>query len=133
MSGTPDEAFQYALLRVVPSLPRGEALNVGVVLHCRRCAFLGARTVVDDARLRMLDPQLDLAALRGHLALVERVATGDPDAGPVAALERSERFGWLVAPSSTILQPGPVHTGLCHDPVAELDRLNGLLVASQPS
>lgn len=125
------EAFQYALLRVMPSLPRGEALNVGVVLHCRRCAFLGARTTVDAERLRVLDARLDLAALREHLDLVERVAAGASDAGPVAALERSERFGWLVAPSSTILQPSPVHTGLCVDPAAEIERLHGLLVASQ--
>lgn len=123
------EAFQYALLRVVPSLPRGEALNVGVVVHCRRAQFLQARTAVDRERLAVLGDDLDLDALEAHLGLVERVAAGDPDAGPVAQLERSERFGWIVAPSSTIVQPSPVHTGLCEDPAAVLERLFSSLVS----
>lgn len=123
------EAFQYALLRAVPSLQRGEALNVGVVLHCRRRGFLGARTAIDPARLALLGPTLDLDALAAHLRLIERVAAGDPGAGPLAALERSDRFGWIVAPASTVVQPSPVHTGLCEDPEATLRRLFGTLVA----
>lgn len=122
------ETFPYALLRAVPSLQRGEALNVGVVVHCRRLAFLGARTNVDAARLAMLGGDLDLDAVRAHLQLVERVAAGDASAGPIARLERSERFGWIVAPSSTVVQPSPVHTGLCEDPAALLDRLFATLV-----
>jgi DUF3037 family protein len=117
------EAFQYAILRVVPSLTRGEALNVGVVLHCRRARFLGVRTRLDRERLAALDPALDLDALAGHLAAIERIAAGDPAAGPLAALDRSDRFGWIVAPSSALVQPSPVHTGLCTDPAAMLDRL----------
>lgn len=124
------ESYQYALLRVVPSLPRGERVNVGVVVHSRRAGFLGVRTVVDEARLRALDPALDLDALRAHLAALARVADGDADAGPVAALDRSERFGWLTAPSSTVVQPSAVHTGICGDPAAELDRLTAVLVAA---
>lgn len=121
--GEPREIFQYAILRVVPSLSRGEALNVGVVLHCRRRRFLQARTRVDRERLAALDPGLDLHALARHLAAVERIAAGDPAAGPLAQLERSDRFGWIAAPSSGIVQPSPVHTGLCTDPEAMLDRL----------
>lgn len=124
----PTEVFQYAILRAVPSLSRGEALNVGVVLHCRRCRFLAARTHVDRARLAALDPGLELDTLERHLAGVERIAAGDADAGPVARLDRSERFGWLVAPSSGLVQPSPVHTGLCRDPAKTLDRLAAELV-----
>lgn len=117
------EVFQYALLRVVPSLDRGEMLNVGVVVHSRRLRFLEVATHVDEARLHTLAPDLDVAALRAHLEGLARVAAGDEDAGAVAALDRSERFHWLVAPSSTIVQAGPVHTGLCDDPHRLLERL----------
>ncbi|HEY4279857.1 MAG TPA: DUF3037 domain-containing protein [Conexibacter sp.] len=126
---TGQEVFQYAVLRVVPSLPRGEALNVGVVMHARRCRFLAARTLVDRDRLLALDPALDLDALGRHLRAVERIAAGDPDAGPVAQMDRSDRFGWLTAPSSALVQPSPVHTGLCNDPDATLARLFAELVA----
>lgn len=123
------EVFQYAVLQVVPSVDRGEALNVGVVLHCRRHRFLGARTLVDRDRLAALDPQLDLEALTAHLDGLMRVAEGDPTAGAVAQMDRSDRFGWLAAPSNTIVQPSPVHTGVCDDPQAALDRLMAQLVA----
>jgi len=117
------EVFQYALLRVVPSLDRGEALNVGVVVHSRRLRFLEVAIHVDEPRLWALAPDLDVAALRAHLDGLTRVAAGDADAGAVATLDRSERFHWLVAPSSTIVQAGPVHTGLCDDPHRLLERL----------
>ena len=130
--GSEREVFQYAILRVVPSLPRGEALNVGVVLHSRRRRFLAARTLVDRARLRALDPALDADALERHLHAIERIAAGDPEAGPVARLDRSDRFGWLTAPSSALVQPSPVHTGLCADPEATIDRLFAELVAVAP-
>lgn len=128
VADAPQEVFQYAILRVVPSLARGEALNVGVVLHCRRHRFLAARTHVDRERLAALDPALDLDALARHLAAIERIATGDPAAGPLAQLDRSDRFGWIVAPSSALVQPSPVHTGLCTDPAEMLDRLARELV-----
>jgi hypothetical protein len=124
----PEESFQYALLRAVPSLDRGEALNVGVIVHCRRMEFLGVRTVVDDERLRMLDPAIDLEAVRSHLRALERVASGDETAGPVAKLDRSERFGWIASRSDTVIQPSPVHTGRSRDPQATLDRLFETLV-----
>lgn len=122
------EAFQYAIWRVVPSLPRGERLNVGVVLFSRRHRFLDAIVALDEDRLRAVDASLDVDALRAHLAGLVRVAHGDPAAGPVAAMDPSERFGFLTAPSSTILQPSEVHVGLCEDPAAALRRLAAELV-----
>ncbi len=127
---SPDDAFQYAIWRVVPSVERGEALNVGVVVYCRRRQFLAARVLVDDARLHALSPDLDINAIRRHLDGMARVAAGDPAGGAIATLDQSERFGWLTAASSTIVQPSPIHTGLCGDPQAVLDRLFTRLVAA---
>jgi len=123
------EAFQYAILRVVPRVERGERLNVGVVLYCRRRGFLGTLIELDEPRLHALDPSCDPAGLRPALAALAAVARGDREGGPLAALDQSERFGWLTAPSSTIVQPSAVHTGLTDDPAAELDRLFAQLVA----
>ena len=109
------EAFQYAILRVVASVARGERLNVGVVLFSRRLRYLGVGIRIDEDRLRALDPDLDLDAVRAHLEGMVRVADGAPDGGPIAQLDQSERFHWLVAPSSTVVQASPVHTGLCDD------------------
>jgi len=117
------DAFSYAVVRVVPSVERGERINAGVVLFCRRRAFLDARIGLDAARLAALSPGTDAEAVRRHLEGLVRVARGDPAAGPIAALPQSERFGWLVAPSSTIVQPSEVHTGLCEDPQETLDAL----------
>jgi hypothetical protein len=122
------EDFQYAILRVIPRVERGESLNAGVVLFCRRLGFLGARTELDAAALAALSPGCDPAEVRAHLQTLERVAGGDPAGGPIAALEPSERFHWLTAPSSTIVQASPVHTGLTADPAAELDHLFAALV-----
>jgi hypothetical protein len=127
------ESFQYALLRAVPSLPRGEALNVGVVLYSPRHRFLEARTLLDPERLRLLDPEIDLDAVREHLGLIEQVAAGMPSAGPIAGLDGSERFGWITSPSSTTIQPSPVHTGVCDDPAAMLQHLFASLVAAPGS
>jgi hypothetical protein len=124
------EAYQYALWRVVPHVERGEAINVGVVLFCRRQSFLGALTHVDEERLRALSVDLDLRAVRTHLAARCAVAAGDPSGGAVAALDLSDRFGWLVAPSSTVIQPSQVHTGLSEDSAATLDHLFNTLVLS---
>jgi hypothetical protein len=122
------ESFQYALWRVVPSLERGEQVNVGVVLYCRRMQFLDARVHLDEPRLLALDPGLDLAAVRAHLDGLVRVARGEPNAGPMAQLDASERFGFLTAPSSTVVQASPVHVGLCQDPAETLDHLFSELV-----
>jgi Protein of unknown function (DUF3037) len=115
--------FAYAVLRVVPRVERGERINAGVVLFCRQRGFLGAKVELDERRLAALAPDAragDVVALLGALA---RVAAGDRDAGAIAALPPSERFGWLVAPSSTVIQPSEVHTGLTDDPAATLDAL----------
>ena len=129
MPSPEQDAFQYAIWRVVPSVERGEAVNVGVVVFCRRRSFLKARTLLDEERLRALAPGLDLEAVRHHLDGMVRVAAGDPAGGAVARLDQSERFGWLTAASSTIVQPSPIHTGLCDEPQAVLDRLFERLVA----
>lgn len=126
--GPPREAFQYLVLRVVPRVEREEFLNAGVVLFSRRHRFLAALTALDETRLAALAPGCDPARVRAHLQALERVAAGDAGGGPVARLEPSERFHWLAAPSSTVIQPSPVHTGLTADPAAELDHLMRALV-----
>jgi hypothetical protein len=122
--------FTYLILRVVPSVERGERLNVGVVLFCRQRGFLGARVRLDEHRLRTLAPDVSVTEVGEHLAALVRVAEGAPDAGPIAALPASERFGWLAAPSSTIVQASEVHTGLSQDPEATLGALFERLVAA---
>jgi hypothetical protein len=123
-----DQPFQYAIVRVVPRVERGECLNAGVVLLCRPRRFLAARVGLDAARLAALAPGVDPATIETHLAAIERIAAGDPAAGPIARLGQGERFHWLVSPSSTVIQPSEVHTGLCDDPAAELEHLFERLV-----
>lgn len=120
--------FAYAIVRVVPRVDRGESINAGIVLLCRPKRYLGARVALDEARLRALDPACDPADVRAHLAVVERIAAGDPAGGPLAALAQAERYHWLVAPSSTIIQPSEAHTGLTADPAATLEHLFHTLV-----
>jgi Protein of unknown function (DUF3037) len=124
------EPFSYALLRVVPNLERGERVNAGVIVFCRPLRYLEARTALDEARLRALWPAVDLDGVRRHLDAVERIAAGDSGAGPIGRLDHTARFHWLVSPSSTIVQPSAVHTGLSCDPGRELDHLFRSLVAS---
>jgi len=122
------DPFQYAIIRVVPEVERGESVNAGVVLFCRALDFLAASVELDEARLRALAPAADLDAVREHLDALARIAAGARDAGPIAALPASERFHWLVAPSSTMIQCSPVHTGISDDPARELERLVARLV-----
>lgn len=126
------EPFQYAVVRVVPRVEREEFVNVGVIVFCRTRKFLRARIALDLRRAHALAPDIDLAAVAEHLEARARVASGDPDAGPIAALPQSERFHWLVAPSSTVIQTSSVHSGLCDEPEAVLDRLFAQLVAIEP-
>ncbi len=123
-----EHPFQYAIIRVVPRVERGECLNAGVVLLCRPKRFLAARVALDEARLRALAPEVDPTTIEEHLAAIERIAAGDAAAGPIARLGQGERFHWLVAPSSTVIQPSEVHTGLCDDPAIELEHLIDRLV-----
>lgn len=120
--------FEYAIVRVVPRVERGEGFNAGIVMLSRAGRFLGARTTLDEALLAVMSPDCDPEAIRDHLAAIERIAAGDPDAGPIADLSAPERFHWLVSPSSTVIQVSPVHTGLTADPAATLDHLFRTLV-----
>jgi Protein of unknown function (DUF3037) len=121
---TPERApFAYAAIRVVPRVEREEFVNAGIVLFSRPRRYLGIRTRLDAERLRVLWPELDVDAVRRQLDILERVAAGDSAGGAMALLPAAERFGWLTAPASTVVQPGPVHAGLADDPEAALDRL----------
>jgi len=122
------DVFEYALLRVVPRVERGEFVNAGVVVYCRARTFVAARTHLDEARLRALDPHADVTGVRAALRAVESVCRGGEDAGQAARDDAGRRFRWLIAPRSTVVQPGPVHTGLTLDPEAEAERLLDLLV-----
>ncbi len=124
----PRSPFQYAILRVVPQIERGECLNAGVILLARTRDFLGMRVALDAARLAALSPGTDPAPLRAQLDGLLRIAQGDPEAGPIARLPFPQRFHQLVAPSSTTLQPSAVHTGMCDDPQEMLEHLFARLV-----
>jgi hypothetical protein len=113
-------SYDYALIRVVPHVDTGEFLNVGVILFCRTLRFLGARIELDEARLRALDPTIDVELVKEHLALIPEICAGR---GPIGELGQAESFYWLVAPHNTVIQASPVHSGLCSDPAATLDRL----------
>jgi Protein of unknown function (DUF3037) len=128
MPATEPTGFSYALLRLVPRVERGEQINVGVIVFSRPLGFLGVHVGLDEERATTLWPGLDLAPVRDHLRAVERIAAGDPSAGPIAELDLTARFHWLVAPSSTIIQPSEVHAGICGDPAAELAKLFDELV-----
>lgn len=115
--------FQYVALRCVPRVDREEFLNVGVVLYCQDADFLGCAGEVSDGRLEAVDPGLDAAAVRSALDAVEAVCRGDRSTGAAGQAPLGTRFGFLSAPRSTVVQPGPIHGGLTRDPAAELDRL----------
>ena len=116
-------AYEYAIVRVVPRVEREEFLNVGVILYCKARRFLEARIHVDEVRLKAAFPDIDLAEVRRHLDHFVRVAQGGADAGPIGELSQAERFRWLSAPRSTIIQMSPAHAGLCADPSEALDHL----------
>jgi hypothetical protein len=115
--------YDYAIVRVVPRVERGEMLNVGVILSCADASFLEARIELDADRLIALDRSIDLDAVRDALAAIPVVCAGGPDAGPVGALSQRDRFRWLASPRSTVVQPSPVHTGRTKDPAATLEHL----------
>ena len=115
--------YDYAIIRVVPRVERGEQINVGVILSCPDLEFLDARIELDEARLLALDPAVDLATVRASLDTIPAVCRGSADAGPIAALPQRGRFRWLVSPRSTIIQTSPVHTGRTSDPAASLEQL----------
>jgi hypothetical protein len=114
-------SYDYAVLRVVPNVEREEFINVGVILFCRPLRFLDVRIELDTQRLAALAPDLDLEMVKAQLDLFPRICVGGPDAGPIGKMEQADRFHWLVAPRSTIIQISPVHCGLCANPEAALD------------
>ncbi|MEU9623276.1 DUF3037 domain-containing protein [Streptomyces sp. NPDC088251] len=122
------DVFEYALLRVVPRVQRGEFFNAGVVVYCRARGFVAARTHLDEVKLKALDPAADVVGVRAALRAVEGVCRGGADAGQAAGDDAGRRFRWLIAPRSTVVQPSPVHSGLTNDPEAEAERLLDLLV-----
>jgi hypothetical protein len=124
--------FDYAIVRVVPRVERGEFINAGVILYCLTQRFLAARVELDERRLLALAPEVDLETVRGHLEAIPHVCAGGRKAGPIGQLPQKERWHWLVAPRSTILQMSPVHSGLCEDPTRALEHLMDTMVRLPP-
>ena len=116
-------SYDYAVIRVVPRVDREEFMNVGVIISCPAKDFLEARIDMDEGRLLAFAPQLDIEAVRANLASIPRICAGGPDAGPIGQLSLRERFHWLVAPRSTIIQTSRVHTGRCTEPGPVSERL----------
>lgn len=117
------QPFNYAVLRIVPHVERGEFVNAGVVLFCRPLDFLGVRIRCNRARLQALFPDTDVDTAEAHLRSIEAVCRGEDAAGPLGRLSKSERFSWCVAPGSAMIQPSEVHSGLTADPAGQLDQL----------
>lgn len=125
-------SFDYAIIRVVPRVERGEFINAGVILFCRTRRYLGARIELDVARLLAFAPEAerDLATIEHHLDAIPLICAGGAAAGPIGALSQAERWHWLVAPTSTMIQPSPVHSGLCTEPALVLEHLLATMVRS---
>ena len=120
--------YDYAVIRVVPKVDREEFINAGVIVSCPDLSFLEARIKLDETRLLALDPNIDLDLVRSHLETIPTICRGGDEAGTIGQLPQRQRFHWLVAPRSTIIQTSPVHTGRCHDPAAALERLVATMV-----
>ena len=121
-------SFDYAVIRVVPRVERGEFVNAGIILFSRTLRFLAARVALDRARVRSLAPGVDLQEMEDHLACIPLICAGDPKGGTVASWPQAARFHWLVAPRSTVIQVSPVHSGLTADPASTLEELMERLV-----
>ncbi len=121
-------SFDYAIIRVVPRVERGEFINAGVILYCLTQRFLEARVELEEGRLRALAPEVEVATVREHLEAIPRVCAGGAGAGPLGQLPQKERWHWLVAPRSTMIQTSPVHSGLCEDPARALEQLMDRMV-----
>jgi hypothetical protein len=126
----PHSTYDYAVIRVVPRVEREEFVNVGVIVSCPQRDFLDCRIEIDEARLLALFPSIDLELVRRHLASIPAICRGGDDAGPIGKLPARERFRWLIAPRSTIIQASPAHTGRCDDPPKLLEHLLAEMVRS---
>ena len=115
--------YDYAVIRAVPRVERGESLNVGVIVSCAAKSFLEARIELDEKRLRAVDATVDIETLKAHLVSISDICSGGKTAGPIGQLSPRERFHWLVAPRSTIIQTSPVHTGMCTNPASVVEHL----------
>lgn len=124
-------AYDYAVIRVVPRVEREEFINAGVILSCPGCNFLDARLHLNKQRLLALDPDVDMELVEQYLAVIPVVCRGDAAAGPIGTLSTRQRFYWLIAPRSTIIQTSAAHAGLCEDPAAALEHLMRRMVLIQ--
>lgn len=124
----PGHMYDYAVIRVVPRVDREEFVNVGIILSCPTQDFLGARIELDDARVLALDSTVDLATVRRHLDAIPLICAGGERAGPIGGMSQRQRFHWLVAPRSTIIQASPVHAGRCAEPADALEHLVDVMV-----
>ena len=126
------DTYDYAVIRVVPRVEREEFVNVGAVVSCPARGFLEARIELDPARVLALDPAADIETIRAHLDAITVICRGGPAAGAIGALSARERFRWLTAPRSTVIQFSAAHTGRCEDPDALLARLLATMVRAAP-
>ena len=120
--------YDYAVIRIIPRVEREEFINAGVILSCPALDFLEAHIELDEQRLRALDATVDIAVIRNHLEAIKTVCAGGPESGPIGQLSKRERFHWLVAPRSTMIQTSSVHTGYCQDPASVLEHLVNAMV-----
>ncbi|MDD2179617.1 DUF3037 domain-containing protein [Acidovorax sp. D2M1] len=126
------EVYDYAIVRVVPRVEREEFINAGVILSCQRTGFLQAAIALDETRLLAMDPQADIDTVRRHLAAIVAICAGEEGCGPIARLPYRQRFHWLTARRSAIIQTSPVHTGRCIDAAAALEHIMGRMVRPLP-
>jgi hypothetical protein len=122
-------SFDYTVIRIVPRVERQEFINAGVVVFCLEKRYLAAHILLDEQRLKALWPDVDVDVVRGHLEAIPLICAGDESAGPIAKLSQRERFHWLSSPRSTMIQPSPVHTGICDEPSGVLERLTKQFLA----
>ena len=124
-------SVEYAYLRAVPRVELGESVNVGVLVYCQARDYLACETWLDPERVRALDPSADIEGLAAALAAIVKICRGGEEAGPAAEISLGQRFRWLTAPRSAVLQPGPVHLGLCCEPEETLRRLSPVLFPTE--
>lgn len=123
--------YDYAVIRIVPHVERGEFINCGIILYARTLKFLDARIILDEERLRALFPGIDVEMVREHLDVIPLICAGNEAGGPIAKLGQSERFNWLVAPRSAVIQMSPVHTGITDTPAEAIEKLMVKMVSGR--